>query len=128
MSNSEQSRSDIAESLRMLGIEPSPALVDSMVGGEGSLLPVDPATGNRLQAPDEAVVDALRAAHEDTRTHTEMLTVAREQRRMLAALLHSRGHSYRWIGEQLGITAQAVEGFVKYRQRRQQSRDVSTTS
>lgn len=26
--------------------------------------------------------------------------------------------SYKWIGEQIGVTAQVVEGFIKYRQRR----------
>ncbi|NYI47840.1 hypothetical protein BJ993_004986 [Nocardioides aromaticivorans] len=35
-----------------------------------------------------------------------------------AVVLHARGYSYRRIGEQIGVTAQAVEGFVKYRQRR----------
>lgn len=73
------------------------------------------------------LVADLPAAHQETAEHTEALTEARHRRREIAAQLHAAGGSYKWIGEQIGVTAQAVEGLVKYRQRRQQSRDVSTT-
>lgn len=68
-------------------------------------------------ASDEELLEALRAAHQKTTVHTQALAAAREDRRAYANVLHERGYSYRWIGQQLGITAQAVEGFVKYRQR-----------
>jgi len=69
----------------------------------------------------DLVVD-LVAAHQSTVEHTELLAEARQRRRQLAAQLHADGHSYKWIGEQIGVTAQAVEGFIKYRQRRQKQR------
>lgn len=78
--------------------------------------------------PEQRLVADLRAAHKQTNQHTEALAEARQQRRELAAQLHDAGHSYKWIGEQIGVTAQAVEGFVKYKQRRQNRGDVSTTS
>jgi hypothetical protein len=52
----------------------------------------------------------------------------RQRRRDLAAKLHAAGCSCKWIGEQIGVTAQAVEGFVKYCQRRENRGGVSTTS
>lgn len=107
----------------MLGIEPTGDLLAWATQEAGPLLPVDPATGGRVRASDDDVVAALRAAHQDTSKHTAFLAAAREQRRAIAALLHARGYSYRWIGEQIGVTAQAVEGFVKYRQRRQSRGD-----
>lgn len=69
----------------------------------------------------ERLVVALQAAHRQTVEHTEALAEARQRRRELAAQLHDAGYSYKWIGEQIDVTAQAVEGFLKYRQRRQKS-------
>lgn len=60
----------------------------------------------------------LIAAHESTVKHDRLLADARRRRREAAVQLHEAGRSYRWIGEQIGVTAQAVEGFVKYHQRR----------
>ncbi|WP_081343275.1 hypothetical protein [Mycobacteroides chelonae] len=68
------------------------------------------------------LVADLVAAHQSTVEHTDLLAEARQRRRQLAAQLHADGHSYKWIGEQIGVTAQAVEGFIKYRQRRQKKR------
>jgi hypothetical protein len=68
---------------------------------------------------EDRLVAALQAAHRDSVEHTASLAQARQRRRELAAELHKAGRSYKWIGEQIGVTAQAVEGFVKYRQRRQ---------
>ena len=64
------------------------------------------------------LVARLKAAHRATVRQTKMLTKSRQLRRDLAVELHQAGHSYRWIGAQIGLTAQAVEGFVKYQQRR----------
>ncbi len=69
-------------------------------------------------AATQHLVADLKAAHQKTVEHTASLAEARQQRRELAGQLHEAGHSYKWIGEQIGVTAQAVEGFVKYRQRR----------
>lgn len=77
---------------------------------------------------DDQLVADLLSAHKDAAKHTVFLAQARQRRREVAVQLHAAGHSYRWIGEQLGVTAQAVEGFVKYRQRRGKGRDVPTTS
>lgn len=77
---------------------------------------------------EEQLVADLQAAHRESVEHTEALAEARQRRRELAAQLHDAGHSYKWIGEQIGVTAQAVEGFVKYHQRRQNRGDVSIAS
>lgn len=77
----------------------------------------------RASVDSEAdLVADLVAAHQRTVEHTDLLAEARQRRRQLAAQLHADGHSYKWIGEQIGVTAQAVEGFIKYRQRRQKQR------
>lgn len=64
------------------------------------------------------LVTSLQEAHQDTAKYTEMLANARQRRRELAAQLHLAGRSYRWIGDKIGVTAQAVEGLVKYHQRK----------
>lgn len=82
-----------------------------------------------MSTPDEArMVAELREVHAAAAEHTERLAEARQRRRELAADLHAAGHSYKWIGEQIGVTAQAVEGFIKYQQRRQQRRDARDTA
>ena len=70
---------------------------------------------------DGDLVAELLAAHKDTLVHAEMLSQARQRRREVAVKLYAAGHSYRWIGEQIGVSAQAVEGFMKYRQRNQRA-------
>ena len=72
------------------------------------------------KAREQRLIAGLQAAHESTIEYTTLLADARQRRRELAAELHDAGHSYKSIGEQIGVTAQAVEGFIKYRQRRQQ--------
>lgn len=76
---------------------------------------------------DDQLLANLLDAHKDAEEHTALLAQARQRRREVAAQLHDAGYSYKWIGDQIGVTAQAVEGFVKYRQRRQNRRDVSTS-
>lgn len=94
---------------------PVPVRPDPRVGVRAGHGPSPP-------TPDERLVAHLLAAHQSTLDHTASLANARQRRRELAAQLHDAGHSYKWIGEQIGVTAQAVEGFVKYRQRRQNTR------
>lgn len=76
---------------------------------------------------DDQLLARLLAAHQDTEKHTDLLAQARQRRREAAAQLHDDGHSFKWIGDQLGLSAQAVESFLKYRQRRQ-DRDTGTKS
>lgn len=66
----------------------------------------------------DVLVAELLAAHKETEECTALLAQARQHRREIAARLHTAGYSYAWIGTQIGVTAQAVEGFVKYHQRR----------
>lgn len=75
------------------------------------------------QLSEAELVAALQAAHTAAGEHTAALAAARKQRRELAAELHAAGHPYKWIGEQIGVTGSAVEGFIKYQQRRGQRRD-----
>lgn len=116
------------------GFEPTPRLVAWAVENPASMFRFNPDTIRRLSGEDQGradgeVVESLRVAHRSTEKYTVQLEQAREQRRVLAAVLHARGHSYRWIGEQIGVTAQAVEGFIKYqRRRRQRQGDDTTTS
>lgn len=72
-----------------------------------------------MSTPDDHLLAALIAAHRDAETHAGLLAAARQRRREAAGRLHAGGRSYRWIGEQIGVTAQAVEGFLKYHQRRE---------
>lgn len=70
---------------------------------------------------DDDLVDmviALRAAHRETEEYAARLAAARQRRRELAGQLRDAGRSFRWIGAVLGVTPQAVEGFLKYHQRR----------
>ncbi|MBX9978050.1 MULTISPECIES: LuxR family transcriptional regulator [Mycobacterium] len=48
---------------------------------------------------------------------TDELTDARERRRTAAQRLIDGGRGTTWIAAQLGVTKQAVDGFVKYKQR-----------
>lgn len=68
---------------------------------------------------DDPLVASLLAAHKAAAEHTALLAEARQRRREAAVRLHEAGYSYKQIGDQIGVTAQAVEGFVKYRQRHQ---------
>ncbi|MFE6508079.1 hypothetical protein ACFVBP_10450 [Nocardioides sp. NPDC057764] len=73
-----------------------------------------------LSDDDQQLLARLLAAHKDTVEHTALLAQDRQRRREAAAELHDAGHSFKWIGDQLGLSAQAVESFLKYRQRRQE--------
>lgn len=79
-----------------------------------------------LSGDDQQLLARLLAAHKDTVEHTALLAQDRQRRREAAAELHDAGHSFKWIGDQLGLSAQAVESFLKYRQRRQDRDDSST--
>lgn len=70
-----------------------------------------------------SLLASLLDAHKDTQEHTELLAQARQRRREAAGRLHDAGYSFGWIGAQLGVSAQAVESFLKYRQRRLERED-----
>lgn len=71
-----------------------------------------------MAATDEDLVADLIAAHTDAENLTALLAQTRNRRREIAAQLHAAGYSYRWLGQQIGVSPQAVESFVKYHQRR----------
>lgn len=54
------------------------------------------------------LVAQLRDVHAEIGTLTDRLAGARLRRSQLAGLLHEKGHSWRWIGAQIGVTSQAL--------------------
>jgi hypothetical protein len=62
-------------------------------------------------------LDNLLAAHADMERLTAELAQARERRRVAARWLIDRGFGTSWIARQLGVTPQAVDGFVRYKDR-----------
>jgi len=88
------------------------------LGGAGAFvmtLPVRP--GESMPSEDELVRD-LRAAHADQERLDAELAAARQRRREAAAGLRGLGKSMNWIAGQIGVTQQAVDGFLKYKERR----------
>lgn len=65
----------------------------------------------------EALAELVRA-HADLERVTEESADARERRRRAARRLLDTGHSMTWIAAQLGVTRQAVDGFLKYKDRK----------
>lgn len=66
---------------------------------------------------EDDLVAEFRAAHQETVRLAAALADSRERRRALGARLHAAGRTYRWLGEQIGVSYHAVEGFLKYKQR-----------
>lgn len=66
---------------------------------------------------DEALAELIRA-HADLQRLNEESADARERRRQAARRLVEAGYGPTWIAEQLGITKQAVDGFLKYEERK----------
>lgn len=66
---------------------------------------------------DSDALDELVRAHGDLERLTDELADARERRRQAAQRLIDGGRGTTWIAAQLGVTKQAVDGFVKYKQR-----------
>ena len=64
-------------------------------------------------------LDDLLAAHADLERLTVEIADARERRRIAARRLIDSGHGQAWIARQLGVSPQAVDGFVKYKSRKQ---------
>jgi hypothetical protein len=66
---------------------------------------------------ENSALDDLLAAHAEMERLTVELAEARERRRIAARWLIDRGFGTTWIARQLGVTPQAVDGFVKYKDR-----------
>lgn len=68
----------------------------------------------------DALAELVRA-HADLERLTEDIADARERRRQAARQLVDSGYGPTWIAKQLGVTKQAVDGFLKYKERRTSS-------
>jgi len=68
------------------------------------------------------VLAALLAAHADMERLTAEIGVARQRRRDAARRLIALGRGTSWIARQLGVTPQAVDGFLKYQERQEKKR------
>jgi hypothetical protein len=66
---------------------------------------------------EDDAVDALLTAHADMARLTVELADARERRRAAARQLVELGRGTSWIAARLGVTPQAVDGFLKYKER-----------
>jgi len=65
----------------------------------------------------EALAELVRA-HADLERLTDQAADARERRRRAAQRLVEAGRGTTWIAAQLGVTKQAVDGFLKYKERK----------
>lgn len=64
----------------------------------------------------------LLAAHAEMERLTAEIGAVRERRRDAARRLIALGRGTSWIARQLGVSAQAVDGFVKYQERQEKRR------
>ncbi|MFL0294996.1 LuxR family transcriptional regulator [Mycobacterium sp. SMC-18] len=64
------------------------------------------------------VLAELVRAHADLERLTAELADTRERRRRAAGWLVEHGRGTTWIAAQLGVTRQAVDGFLKYKERK----------
>ena len=71
-----------------------------------------------------SAVGELLAAHADMKRSTAALADARERRRVAARRLKELGRGTSWIAQQLDVTPQAVDGFLKYKSRHEPTREV----
>ena len=67
---------------------------------------------------ENSALAELMRAHTDLQRLTLESAHARERRRQAAQRLVEAGHGTTWIATQLGLTKQAVDGFLKYKQRK----------
>ncbi|WP_232785298.1 hypothetical protein [Mycobacteroides chelonae] len=74
-----------------------------------------------VSVDESRVLDDLIAAHADLKRLTAEIGDVRERRRKAARELIELGRGPSWIARQLGVTPQAVDGFLKYQERKQQA-------
>lgn len=65
----------------------------------------------------EALAELVQA-HADMQRLSEETADARERRRQAARRLVAAGYGPTWIAQQLGVTKQAVDGFLRYEERK----------
>ncbi|MEU7631774.1 LuxR family transcriptional regulator [Nocardia sp. NPDC049220] len=70
-----------------------------------------------MKSEDELVAE-FKAAHADTVRLDEELAAARRRRRGAGEKLKKLGRGTSWMARLIGVTPQAVDGFLTYHQRR----------
>ena len=74
---------------------------------------------------EQAALAELLAAHAEMERLTAEIGAARQRRRDAARRLIEFGRGTSWIARQLGVTAQAVDGFLKYQERQEKRRNTN---
>lgn len=97
---------------------PQDNLDQDSLDGTGAVVLTLPVRAEGDMPSEEKLVRELRAAHADQERLDAELAAARQRRREAAAGLRSLGRSMNWIAGQIGVTQQAVDGFLKYKERR----------
>ena len=67
---------------------------------------------------EDHLLSELIRAHTDLQRLSKASADARQRRREAARKLVETGRGPTWIAERLGVTRQAVDGFLKYEQRK----------
>jgi hypothetical protein len=96
------------------------SLDQDSLGGAGAVVVALPVRPEGDMPSEEELVRELQAAHADQERLDSELAAARQRRREAAAGLRSLGRSMNWIASQIGVTQQAVDGFLKYKERHRQ--------
>lgn len=93
--------------------------LDCRLGGEIAL-DTGEVLGTRWdgEMDERDALDELVRAHADLERLTGEITDARERQRRAAGRLVEIGRGTTWIAAQLGVTKQAVDGFLKYKERK----------
>lgn len=94
------------------------SLDQDSLGQVGAVAVALPVRAEESMPSEEELVRELRAAHADQERLDSELAAARQRRREAAAGLRGLGRSMSWIAGQIGVTQQAVDGFLKYKERR----------
>jgi hypothetical protein len=71
-----------------------------------------------VSVDDGEALAELNRAHADLQRLNEESADARERRRCAARRLVIAGYGPTWIAEQLGVSKQAVDGFLRYQERK----------
>lgn len=72
-----------------------------------------------MNPAERQAVKELVAAHDAMGRLSEEINSVRAQRRAAAAKLVELGRGTSWIARQIGVSPQAVDGFMNYRDRKQ---------
>ena len=94
------------------------SLEQDSLGDAGAVVVALPVRSEESMLSEEELVRELRAAHADQERLAAELVAARQRRREAAAGLRDLRRPMSWIADQIGVTQQAVDGFLKYKERR----------